>query len=224
VQLESESQAVLRIVDGVRRIAQQSNILSFNIAIESGHLGNKDNGFVFIADQVRKLAQDVDKLAGRLSGQIGDIMQRVIVDSEAMALTRQAAEAADLADLSTALGELNGDFDTLVGHQRDVLAKVADSSEAVAAPILAMMGSVQFQDITRQQIEQLTTTVGKVDTRIAQLADTLQTGAEETPAPDMTELLDGLFDSYVMDGQRGAHLAAKGDDAPVASGALIELF
>jgi hypothetical protein len=224
VQLDAESQAVLRVVDGVRRIAQQSNILSFNIAIEAGHLGNKDNGFAFIADQVRKLAQDVDVLAGRLSGQIGAIMHRVVVESQTLAAERQHAEAADVANLRIALADLDGDFRMLVDHQRDVLAKVTIGSEAVAAPILAMMGSVQFQDITRQQIEQLTLTVDTVGNRIAGIAGGLRDAAEEPDTPDLSQLLDGLFKGYVMDSQRGAHLAAKGNAAPEPEGLLIELF
>ena len=222
--LETESQSVLRVVDGVRRLAQQSTILSFNIAIESGHLGVKNNGFAFIGDQVRKLAHDVDALAGRLDGQIGDIMRQVVVESQQAAAQREAAEAADIATLRTAIADLEGDFHTLVGHQRDVLNRVASSSEAVAAPILAMMGSVQFQDITRQHIEQSTLTVGTVGRRIAGIAAMLRDASDDDTGADLSTQLDSLFEGYVMDDQRNGHRAARGEALAAPTGQLIELF
>jgi methyl-accepting chemotaxis protein len=90
------------------------------------------------------------------------------------------------------------------------------------------LASVQFQDVTRQQIEQVIDALNRLDSHSAMLAQRL----DEFENPDyevrpLSEHLDQIYSKYVMDSQRETHHAATGQAGqPVSSGSgpKVELF
>ena len=50
---------------------------------------------------------------------------------------------------------MSDDMKTLIGHQRDTLSKVENENELIARTLMDAIGGIQFQDIIRQQLEQL---------------------------------------------------------------------
>ena len=50
---------------------------------------------------------------------------------------------------------MSDDLKTLIGHQRDTLSKVESENESISHTLIDAIGSIQFQDIIRQQLEQL---------------------------------------------------------------------
>jgi hypothetical protein len=86
------------------------------------------------------------------------------------------------------------------------------------------MGSIQFQDIIRQQLEQLGRMTATVDDHLRSVGAMLEERREGFPGETLTRKLDAMFSSYVMADQREAHLAARGQAATREAGSLIELF
>ncbi|MCI1208584.1 MAG: methyl-accepting chemotaxis protein [Treponema sp.] len=89
-QVTSQLDEVNEIVTIINSIAEQTNILSINAAIESAHAGSSGAGFAVVADEIRSLAESTEINAKRISTSVGSIVATV---KQANMTSNDAAEA-----------------------------------------------------------------------------------------------------------------------------------
>ncbi|MDZ5604442.1 methyl-accepting chemotaxis protein [Pseudomonas sp. RP23018S] len=114
-QLERDSNAIQSILGTIRSIAEQTNLLALNAAIEAARAGEQGRGFAVVADEVRALAKRTADSTAEIDGLLGNLANR----------TSQVAEQMH-ASLEVSVQSV-----TRIGMARDSFGQIRDSVDVI---------------------------------------------------------------------------------------------
>lgn len=134
--LESNSQEIGTVLDVIRSIAEQTNLLALNAAIEAARAGEQGRGFAVVADEVRVLAQRTQSSTEEIQQMIQKLQSGATQAVDAMMQSRSQADVTR--DTSARAGEMLHAITQSVTNINDMntlIASAAEEQNAVAEEI-----------------------------------------------------------------------------------------
>jgi methyl-accepting chemotaxis protein len=170
VRLEGEAKNVTSVIDVIRGIAEQTNLLALNAAIEAARAGEQGRGFAVVADEVRTLASRTQKSTEDIQGMLSQLQSGV----------QRAVEA----------------MNTSTSMTNEAVSSASDAGESLAGIGSAVQNITNMAIQIATAAEEQSTVTAEIDKNLVEINQLAMTTSEDaTKTADASQRLNQLSSS-----------------------------
>jgi len=170
--LGKRGQQIGEVIDVINDIADQTNLLALNAAIEAARAGEHGRGFAVVADEVRKLADRTTKATEEIAESIQAIQTETTEAVDRMNTGTQQVQTG--VELATRAGDSLNEIVGSAQSVSDMIASIASAAEEQAAASEEISRSIQSVDAITRQSSEASSQSATAATQLSSKAEQLQ--------------------------------------------------
>jgi methyl-accepting chemotaxis protein len=200
----------------VAKIAQQTNLLSLNAAIEAARGGELGRGFAVVAQEFRMLSLQSGETGRRIAAKV-DLISAAITETCKVVGESVTQEDKSMEVARASIGKVLDEFKAITDALQRASQLLKDESVGIKREVNDALVQLQFQDRVSQIMSQVISNIGRIPALMQEQAQTYAQSGLLRPL-DSESLLTELKKSYVMTDQHKVHkgeVVAKSEETEI---------
>ncbi|WP_042486029.1 methyl-accepting chemotaxis protein [Vibrio diazotrophicus] len=174
--LQSDSEKIVSVLEVIKSIADQTNLLALNAAIEAARAGEAGRGFAVVADEVRQLAKSTQNS----TFEIETIIQTIVngIKNAVDVMSQNAEQSVNVRLLAKEANELNAEIVTEINKIFDMIVQIAAATEQQSSTVEEIVHNVDYINQGTIETEQAVRHISDSSDELSAMANELKATVE----------------------------------------------